>query len=101
MRSVLFFIESLGRGGAERIFATFIENTKNKYDVFTETDGEVYTDIIKSHANHRCMVKKPDSGSKPLTFTKLPARMNFIPLPKSKLFFSLLFSSMLSKSIGL
>ncbi len=64
MRSVLFFIESLGRGGAEKIFATFIENAKNKYDVFTETDGEVYTNIIKAHANHRCMVNQTDSKVK-------------------------------------
>lgn len=66
MRSVLFFIESLGRGGAERIFASFIENTGRRYDVFTETDGEVYTDIIKAHSNHRCMVKKTDSKIKNL-----------------------------------
>ncbi|HAY73145.1 MAG TPA: hypothetical protein DCY31_04705 [Ruminococcaceae bacterium] len=80
MRSVLFFIESLGRGGAERIFATFIENTKNKYDVFTETDGEVYTDIIKAHANHRCMVKKTDSKIKVLT-NKIKIKLSLISSP--------------------
>ena len=80
MRSVLFFIESLGRGGAERIFATFIENTKNKYDVFTETDGEVYTDIIKSHANHRCMVKKTDSGAKSI-LNKLKIKASLLASP--------------------
>ena len=61
MKSVLFFIESLGRGGAEKIFATFIENTDRRYDVYSETDGEVYTDTVKAHSNHRCMVKKTDS----------------------------------------
>ncbi len=81
MRSVLFFIESLGRGGAERIFATFIENTKNKYDVFTETDGEVYTDIIKSHANHRCMVKKTDSGAKSI-LNKLKIKASLLASPE-------------------
>ena len=49
MKSVLFFIESLGRGGAEKIFATFIENTDRRYDVYSETDGEVYTDLSLIH----------------------------------------------------
>ena len=80
MKSVLFFIESLGRGGAERIFATFIENTKNKYDVFTETDGEVYTNIIKSHANHRCMVKKTDSSAKAI-LNKLKIKTSLLASP--------------------
>ena len=80
MKSVLFFIESLGRGGAERIFATFIENTKNKYDVFTETDGEVYTDIIKSHANHRCMVKKTESSTKAI-LNKLKIKTSLLASP--------------------
>lgn len=80
MRSVLFFIESLGRGGAERIFATFIENTKNKYDVFTETDGEVYTDIIKTNANHRCMVRRADSGAKAI-FNKLKIKTSLLASP--------------------
>lgn len=81
MRSVLFFIESLGRGGAERIFATFIENTKNKYAVFTETDGEVYTDIIKSHANHRCMVKKTNSSTKSI-LNKLKIKASLLASPE-------------------
>ncbi len=80
MRSVLFFIESLGRGGAEKIFATFIENTKNQYDVFTETDGEVYTDIVKSHSNHRCMVSKTTSGAKTV-LNKLKIKLSLFASP--------------------
>lgn len=81
MKSVLFFIESLGRGGAERIFATFIENTTRKYDIFTETDGEVYTDIIKANSNHRCMVKKTDSSAKAI-FNKLKIKTSLLASPE-------------------
>ncbi len=81
MRSVLFFIESLGRGGAERVFATFIENTKNQYDVFTETNGEVYTDIIKANSNHRCMVKKTDSSVKTI-LNKLKIKVSLLASPE-------------------
>ena len=80
MRSVLFFIESLGRGGAERVFATFIENAKNQYDVFTETDGEVYTDIVKSHSNYRCMVSKTTSTAK-AALNKLKIKISLLASP--------------------
>lgn len=80
MRSVLFFIESLGHGGAERIFATFIENTKNRYDVFTETDGEVYTEIIKANSNHRCMIKETDTGIKAL-LNKIKIKVSLLASP--------------------
>lgn len=81
MKSVLFFIESLGHGGAERIFTTFMENTKNKYDVFTETDGEVYTDTVKANSNHRSMVNKTNSKSK-ILLNKIKIKISLLASPK-------------------
>ena len=81
MKSVLFFIESLGHGGAEKIFATFIENTKNKYDVFTETDGEVYTDTVRLNSNHRCMVKKANSSAEAL-LDKIKIKISLLASPE-------------------
>ena len=80
MKSVLFFIESLSHGGAEKIFATFIKKTKNTYDVFTETDGEIYTEIVRNNSHYRSMVHATGSVfGRLLNKIKIKASLVFSP----------------------
>lgn len=65
MKKVLVFIESLDGGGAEAILKNIVRVIdKSKFDitVVTETDGEIYTDEVKSQVCHRSFVKKSNSA---------------------------------------
>ncbi len=68
MVKILFFIESLSGGGAERVLTELVENLdRSKYliTVATETDSEQYTQRIEAVARHKCFAKRP-KGKNPL-----------------------------------
>ena len=55
-RSVLFFLESLGGGGAEKVLSDLVCNLDQaKYDVtvISVADGGVYEPIVKRHCHYR------------------------------------------------
>lgn len=57
---VLFFIESLSGGGAEKVLATLVQHIdKNKFDitVSTVTDGGVYSEKISQVVNYIPLIK--------------------------------------------
>lgn len=61
MKKIVFFIESLEGGGAEKSLTELIENMdKDKYDitVVTESSGEVYTERVKAACHLRCLTHK-------------------------------------------
>lgn len=61
MKKLLFFIESLDSGGAEKSLTELIENlNKNKFGitVISETDGEYYTERVKDACIYRCFTSK-------------------------------------------
>lgn len=61
MKKIVFFIECLEGGGAEKALTELVENMdKNKYDitVVTESNGEVYTARVASACNLRYLAKK-------------------------------------------
>ncbi len=63
MKKVIFFIESLEGGGAEKSLTELVENlNKSDFDitVVTESDNEVYTQRVRSVCNLRCLTKKCD-----------------------------------------
>lgn len=65
MKKLLFFIESLGGGGAETIFSCLIPHfSTEKFDttVVSERDDEIYADIIKANAKHRSFTKAKDNN---------------------------------------
>lgn len=67
LKSVLFFIECLDHGGAEKILTNIVKYLdKSKYNitVVSETDNEFHTEDIKAHANHRCFVRQKNNKSK-------------------------------------
>ncbi len=65
MKKILFFSESLNGGGAEAALVRIVELLADKYDitVVTQTDGEKYTDYIKSLCTHKSFTKKSNSDS--------------------------------------
>ena len=65
-RSLLFFIDSLGRGGAEKILSELVAYlNKSKYEitVCTVVDGGVYENIIRSNAKYYSLLKRSDYNS--------------------------------------
>lgn len=59
MKKIVFFIESLEGGGAEKSLTELVENMdKNKYEitVVTESNG-VYTERVKSACHLRCLAQ--------------------------------------------
>lgn len=61
MKKLVFFIESLEGGGAERSLTELVENIdRDKFSitVITETDSEIYTERVKSACNLRCLTIK-------------------------------------------
>lgn len=61
MKKIVFFIECLEGGGAEKALTELVENMdKNNYDitVVTESNGEMYTARVASASNLRYLVKK-------------------------------------------
>lgn len=66
MRSLLFFNESLGYGGAESVLTNIIEYIdKNRFDlsVLCETDGELHTDAVRANAHFKSIAKKSRAAS--------------------------------------
>jgi len=88
LKSVLFFIESLGGGGAEAVFSNMIEKLdKNKFDVtvVSETDGEIHTEKIKKNAKYHSFTQKKNNElfnkiiiKSSLTFSEDFVRKNYI-----------------------
>ena len=67
MKKILFFIESLVGGGAEKSLTELVESLdKSKYDitVITGTDGEFFTERISRVCSYRCFAKKSEPDSK-------------------------------------
>ncbi len=63
MKKVLFFLESLSGGGAEKVLTDIVCNVdKKKYDitVCTVTDGDVYQDKVSQAVNYISLLKKAD-----------------------------------------
>ena len=63
MKKVLFFLESLSGGGAEKVLTDIVCNVdKKKYDitVCTVTDGDVYQDKVSQAVNYVSLLKKAD-----------------------------------------
>jgi glycosyltransferase involved in cell wall biosynthesis len=67
MKSVLFFIESLGGGGAEAALTRLVENIdKSKYKVYvvSETDNEFNTERIRQNSTYHCFASMNITGNK-------------------------------------
>ncbi|WP_121610094.1 glycosyltransferase [Mesobacillus foraminis] len=63
MKKILFFIESLAGGGAEKVLVDLVKNIdKNKFDITVATvvDIGVYTDEIKKHCNYFSFLSTPN-----------------------------------------
>lgn len=61
IKKIVFFIESLDGGGAEKSLTELVEHMdKNKYDitVVTESNDEVYTKRVKRACHLRCLTQK-------------------------------------------
>ncbi len=61
MKKILLFIESLVGGGAEKSLTELVESLdKSKYDitVVTVSDGEFFTERVRSACRYRCFTKK-------------------------------------------
>lgn len=59
MKKILFFIESLGGGGAEKVITDIVRNiNKDKYDitVVTVTDSGIYNDEISKHCTYKSIL---------------------------------------------
>ena len=66
MRKVLFFIESLSGGGAEKVLSDLICNLDQaKYDVtvISVADGGVYEPIVKNHCHYHAVFANDDYQS--------------------------------------
>jgi len=66
MKKILFLIESLGGGGAEKILATLVKNLdKTKFDitVLAVVNTGVYVDKIKKYCNYRFMLDGMESSN--------------------------------------
>lgn len=60
MKKVLFFIESLSRGGAEKVLSDVVCNldqTKFDVTVCTVTDGDVYQEKVSASCRYRSLLK--------------------------------------------
>jgi glycosyltransferase involved in cell wall biosynthesis len=61
MKKIIFFIESLEGGGAEKSLTELVETLdKNKFDitVITESNSEVYTQRVRDACKLKCLTKK-------------------------------------------
>lgn len=66
MKKILFFLESLAGGGAEKVLADIVSNLdKSKYDitVCTVTDGDVYQQRVSSVCHYRSILQTSDYKS--------------------------------------
>ena len=67
MKKILFFIESLVGGGAEKSLTELVESLdKSKYDitVITGTDGEFFTERVSSICGYRCFAKRSGQNNR-------------------------------------
>lgn len=63
-RKVLFLVESLGGGGAEKVLATIIEHSneiKCDFTVCSLVNTGVYVDKIASSVNYKAIIKNPNT----------------------------------------
>ena len=61
MKKILFFIESLAGGGAEKVLSDLVCNLdQTKYDVtvISVADGGVYEPIVKNHCHYYAVFAK-------------------------------------------
>ena len=71
MRNVLFFIESLGCGGAEKVLLDIVKNIdKKRYNItiMTVVDTGVYAEEIKEYCNYKSIL--PDINNINCKFKK-------------------------------
>lgn len=74
MKRVLFFLESLAGGGAEKTLAEIVSRLNPEayqITVCTVTDGDIYQDKVSRHCRYRSFLKKSDytaGGLKKLFF---------------------------------
>ena len=60
MKKVLFFVESLAGGGAEKVLADIVKNLDhNKYDVTvcTVSDGGIYQAEVEKYCDYKALLK--------------------------------------------
>ena len=65
MKKILFFIESLSRGGAEKVLSDIVSNLdKNKYDVtvYTVTDCGEYQPVVEKYCNYGSFLHMSEAG---------------------------------------
>jgi len=65
MKKILFFIESLVGGGAEKSLTELIESLdKSKYDItaVTVADGDFFTQRVRDACRYRCFAQKCEPG---------------------------------------
>ena len=63
MKKVLFFIESLGGGGAEKVLSDLVSNldqTKYNATVISVADGGVYEPIVMKHSHYHPVFANDD-----------------------------------------
>lgn len=63
MKKILFFIESLAGGGAEKVLTDLVKNLdKSKFDITVATvvDVGVYTDEVKKNCNYFSLLSNPE-----------------------------------------
>lgn len=63
MKKVLFFVESLAGGGAEKVLADIVKNLDhNKYDVTvcTVSDGGIYQAEVEKYCDYKALLKNAD-----------------------------------------
>lgn len=66
MKKVLFFIESLAGGGAEKVLSDLVSNLDpDKYDVtvLTVTDGDVYQEKVEKCCRYQSMIHKVSNSN--------------------------------------
>lgn len=84
---ILFLIESLAGGGAEKVLATLVENIdKSKFDVTVcaISGGGKYEDDVKRHCQYRALLKVPASiVSKILYYIKHHLIYKWLPVSLS------------------
>ena len=76
MKKVLFFIESLSRGGAEKVLSDIVSHlAKKKYDitVWTVTDQGEYQPIVEKHCHYCSFLNMKDANGN--VFQKLLFRV--------------------------
>ena len=70
MKKILFFIESLSRGGAEKVLSDIVSNLdKNKYDVtvYTVTDCGEYQPVVEKYCNYGSFLHMSEAGGNAFT----------------------------------